>query len=140
MGQVFFSSHEVHCEQCCEKHHRDGKTTYYHQMLGAALVHPDIKAVIPIAPEPILKQDGKKKNDCERNASKRLLSDIRREHPHLKLTIIEDALASNAPHIRHIKSLGMNYILGVKPKDHKFLFDWMTISKQKSSKKQIKMV
>ena len=124
-GTGYFSSREVHCDSCCEKHHRDGHITYYHQMLGAVLVHPDLKEVIPFAPEPILKQDGKTKNDCERNASKRLLDDFQREHPHLKIIVIEDGLASNAPHIQKIIGLGMHFILGAKPKDHKFLFDWV---------------
>jgi hypothetical protein len=31
-------------------------------MLGAAIVHPDFKEVIPVFPEPILKQDGESKN------------------------------------------------------------------------------
>jgi len=43
-------------------------------MLGVVLVHPDDKRVFALAPEPILKPDGKKKNDCERNAAKRLLT------------------------------------------------------------------
>jgi hypothetical protein len=124
-GTGFFSSHQIHCEHCCEKHHRDGSITYYHQMLGGALVHPEIKAVIPIAPEPILKQDGQTKNDCERNASKRLLSKFRLEHPHLKIIILEDSLASNAPHIRHLQELRLSYILGAKQSDHKFLFNYV---------------
>ena len=124
-GTGFFSSSKVHCDHCCEKHHRDGRTTYYHQMLGAVLVHPDCKEVFPLAPEPISKQDGARKNDCERNAAKRLLKDIRREHPHMKFIVIEDALASNAPHIRLLKELKCKYILGAKASDHTFLFDWV---------------
>ena len=124
-GTGYFSSPEIHCDQCCEKHHRDGRTTYYHQLLGAVLVHPDCREVFPLAPEPILKQDGARKNDCERNAGKRLLKDIRREHPHLKLIVVEDALASNAPHIRLLRDLKYRFILGTKQKDHKFLFDWI---------------
>jgi hypothetical protein len=124
-GSGYFSSSKVHCAQCGEKHHRNGTITYYHQMLGAVLVHPERKEVIALAPEPILKQDGAKKNDCERNAAKRLLVDLRREHPHLKLIVIEDALASNAPHIRLLKELGLRFILGAKPADHTFLFDWV---------------
>jgi len=124
-GTGYFSSNEVHCDQCCEKHHRDGRTTYYHQMLGAVLVHPDCPEVFPLAPEPILKQDGSRKNDCERNAAKRLLADTRREHPHMKFIVIEDALASNAPHIRQLQALNYRFILGAKPKDHTFLFDWV---------------
>jgi hypothetical protein len=124
-GTGYFSSKTIHCKHCCEKHHRDGTTTYYHQALGAVLVHPDHKEVFPFAPEPILKQDGAKKNDCERNAAKRLLTDLRREHPHLKLCVIEDGLASNAPHIRLLQELNYRFILIAKPSDHKFLFDWV---------------
>ena len=28
-GTDYFSSHQVHYEQFCEKHHREGKMTYY---------------------------------------------------------------------------------------------------------------
>lgn len=122
-GTGQFSSEEVHCDNCCEKHHRDGTVSYYHHMLGAALVHPDHKVVIPLAPEPIVKGDGDTKNDCERNASKRLLTDLRREHPHLKILIVEDGLASNFPHLSLLDTLKMNYIIGVKPGDHKYLFN-----------------
>jgi hypothetical protein len=131
-GTGYFSSKTVHCKHCGEKHHRDGSVTYYHQMLGAVLVHPEHAEVFPLAPEPIRKQDGAKKNDCERNAAKRLLSDLRRAHPHLKLIVIEDALASNAPHIRHLQALGLRFILGAKQSDHGFLFDWVETSEQTS--------
>jgi len=124
-GTGYFSSPEVHCENCCQKHHRDGKVTYYHQMLGAVLVHPDQREVIPLAPEPIMQQDGARKNDCERNAAKRLLTELRREHPHLKLIVVEDGLASNAPHIRLLQGLDLGFILGAKQTDHTFLFDWV---------------
>jgi len=124
-GTGYFSSPTVHCVHCGEKHHRDGTVTYYHQALCAVLVHPDIREVIPLAPEPIVKQDGSTKNDCERNAAKRLLEDFRREHPHLKMIVVEDALASNGPHIRLLQQLDLRFILGVKQADHKFLFDWV---------------
>lgn len=124
-GTGQYSSNKVHCKNCCEKNHRNGEITYYHHMLGAAIVHPDEKVVIPLAPEPITKKDGKQKNDCERNAAKRLLKDFRREHPHLKALIIEDALAANQPHLELLESLNMKYVIGVKQGDHGFLFDWV---------------
>lgn len=124
-GTGQFSSKSVHCENCCEKHHRNGDTTYYHHMLGAVLVHPNHKEVIPLAPEPIVKGDGTTKNDCERNASKRLLTDLRREHPHLKVLVVEDSLASNFPHLSLLDSLKMNYVIGAKRGDHKYLFNWI---------------
>ena len=124
-GTGQYSSEQVHCKNCCEKKHRNGKITYYHHMLGASLVHPDKKVVIPLAPEPIVKGDGATKNDCERNASKRLLQDFRREHPHLKVLIVEDGLASNYPHLSLLDELKMGYLVGVKSGDHAYLFDWI---------------
>jgi len=129
-GQFF--SEKVHCKNCLTKHHKDGRVTYHHQMLGAVLVHSDKKAVIPIYPEPIERQDGINKNDCERHASKRLLEDLRREHSHIKIMIVEDALAANAPHIKLIEKLSMKYIIGVKPKDHEYLFDWIKNSEKET--------
>lgn len=74
-GTGYFSSKNVHCEACLQRtNHRTGEITYAHQMLGVAIVHPDQKVVIPLMPEPIIKQDGGTKNDCERNAAKRLLA------------------------------------------------------------------
>ncbi len=99
--------------------------SYYHQLLGAVLVHPEQRAVLPLAPAPLMRGDGTSKNECERNAAQRVLTDVRREHPHLKLIVVEDALASNGPHIRLLQSLTLRYILGVKPGDHTFLFDWV---------------
>ena len=123
-GTGYFSSKKIHCESCLQKRNsKTGEITYQHQMLGAAVVHPDRKQVIPLAPEPIIMQDGDNKNDCERNAGKRLLRKIRDEHPNLKLIVVEDGLASNAPHIQQLKSLDMHFILGAKPDDHEHLFE-----------------
>ncbi len=124
-GTGQFSSEKVHCNSCCSKKHRNGKISYYHHLLGAALVHPDQKVVIPLAPEPIVKGDGDNKNDCERNAAKRLLTDFRREHPHLKTLVVEDGLGSNFPHLSLLDSLNIAYIIGAKPGDHQFMFDCM---------------
>ena len=68
-------------------------------MLAGAIVHPDCRAVIPLAPEPIVRQDGQAKNDRERNASERFLEALRREHPHLQVIVVEGGLASNGPHL-----------------------------------------
>jgi hypothetical protein len=123
-GTQYFSSKKVHCDSCLQKKNKKtGEITYSHQMVAAVMVHPDCKQVIPLAPEPIVKQDGDCKNDCERNASKRLLTQIRKEHPNLKLIVVEDGLASNAPHIQLLKNLQMHFILGAKPDDHEHLFD-----------------
>ena len=121
-GTGYFSSKTIHCASCLHKVHRNGSRTYYHQMLGAAIIHPDVREVIPLMPEPIVKQDGTAKNDCERNAAKRFLVKLRQDHPPLKFIVTEDSLSSNAPHIETLHAHGLHYILGVKEGDHTYLF------------------
>ena len=127
-GTGHFSSNRVSCSCCCKKEHSNGTITYYHQMFGVCVVHPDKRNVIPLCPEPILNQDGNKKNDCERNACNRFLEHFRREHPHLKAILIEDGLSSTAPNIRMIEDFDLKYILVAKPGDHKFLFEQLEAS------------
>jgi Transposase DDE domain len=122
-GTGYFSSQQIHCESCLETHHRNGTVTYRHQMLGAALIHPNRREVIPLMPEPIIKQDGTDKNDCERNAAKRLIVKLRQDHPHLKVIVTEDSLSSNAPHIEVLQDHNLPYLLGVKEGDHAYLFE-----------------
>ena len=124
-GTGYFSSNKIHCASCCEKRHQNGSIGYYHQMLAAVMVHPKEKVVLPFAPEPIMKEDGDNKNDCERNAAKRLLQRLRREHPHLKCIVAEDALAPNIPHIKMLKDNKFRFIIGVKPVGNKWIFDWV---------------
>ena len=129
-GTEYFSSKTIHCASCLHKVHRNGSITYYHQMWGAALVHPDQRTVIPLMPEPIVKQDGIGKNDCERNAAKRFMAKLRKDHPHLKFIVTEDSLSSNAPHIATLHAHGLHYILGVKDGDHAYLFEQVQAAEQ----------
>jgi hypothetical protein len=124
-GTSYFSSEKVHCPSCLEKKSRNGNVSYSHQMLGAALVHPDRKEVIPVCPEPIIKQDGDTKNDCERNASRRFFGHFRREHPKLPVIVVADALSANAPLIADLREHDFRFILAIKPGSHAFLFEQM---------------
>jgi hypothetical protein len=121
-GTGFYSSGKVSSPYCMSKKSRNGQTLYYQQMYAASFVRPDCKVVIPVFPEVMTKQDGTSKNDCERNAAQRFYTRFRNEHPHLKVIVVEDALASNAPHIRDLQRLNLRYILGAKPGDHTALF------------------
>lgn len=127
-GTGHFSSGKVSCPQCCTKYHRNNSTTYYHQMFGVCVVHPDRKNVIPLCPELIQNQDGGSKNDCEQNACKRFLENFRREHPHLKAILLADSLSSKAPNIRLIEAVNLKYILGARFGDHKYLFEQIDAS------------
>jgi len=124
-GTGFYSSEKVSSDYCMGKKNKNGNTLYYQQMYAAAFVHPDHKEVIPVFPEMITRKDGAKKNDSERNAAGRFFEEFRREHPHLKVIVVEDGLSSNGPHIRDLQKLDLRFILGAKPGDHQFLFDRM---------------
>jgi len=128
-GTGHFASSNISCPNCCQKKHRDGSVSYYHQMFGVCIVHPDKRNVIPLSPEAIVNQDGNQKNDCERNACKRFLQNFRREHPHLKAILLEDGLSSNAPNIELITEHKLNYLLVAKPGDHQYLFEQLDTSK-----------
>lgn len=99
-------------------------------MLGAALIHPDKRAVIPLMPEPIVQHDGTEKNDGERNAAKRLIVTLRQDHPHLTFMVTEDSLRANAPHIHVLHDHNLHDILGVKEGDHAFLFAHVAAAEQ----------
>lgn len=121
-GSQYFSSYKIHCPYCLEKRLGNGELLYSHQMLGGVIVSPEQKVVLPLFPEPIVKQDGTTKNDCERNAAKRFVEKLRQDHPDLPLVMVEDALSSNAPHIELLQSHNIRFILGVKESDHAHLF------------------
>jgi len=129
-GTEYFSSKTIHCASCLQRVHRNGSVTYAHQLLGAAIIHPDQRAVIPLMPEPIVNRDGTDKNDCERNAAKRFVAKLRQDHPHLKFIITEDSLSSNAPHIATLHDHDLRYILGVKEGDHGYLFHQVKVAEQ----------
>jgi hypothetical protein len=121
-GTGYFSSDKLFSSACLQKTDSSGKVTYYLQMLGAAVVHPERKAVIPLIPEIISRQDGTEKNDCEINASKRFLVKFHKEHPHLMIVVTQDAISPNGPYIRFLKELGYHFIITVKEADHVHLF------------------
>jgi hypothetical protein len=121
-GTGTYSSNCLSSPACMTKVRKDGTETYYQQLLAASIVHPNLKTVIPLFPEMIQKQDGATKNDCERNAARRLIGYIREDHPNLKIIVVEDGLSSNGPHIRDLQEHNLRFILGVKPGDHDLLF------------------
>jgi len=122
-GTGHFSSSKISCADCCEKQHRNGEVEHYHQLLGAVIVHPDKDQVLPLFPEAITRQDGASKNDCESNASKRLLPARREAFPQLPMIVVEDSLSADGPHIKLLKEHKYHYIIVVKPSDQPSLFE-----------------
>jgi len=134
-GVQHFSSKKIHCENCLCRQHKNGEVTYHHSMLCAALVNPSQREVFILGSEPIVKQDGQQKNDCERNAAKRLFSWFSEHYENEKFIFVEDALYANAPHLRQILKNKWEFVVNIKPKSHKKLFTLFETRKQMKSAK-----
>ena len=124
-GSQYHSSECVGCPKCLTKKH--GETiTYQHHVLQAALMHPDLKQVIPIMAEPIQNESGEyKKQDCETNAAKRLLPQLRKDYPKMGLIITGDDLFSRQPMIEAVLKENFHYFFLAKPSSHSHMMNWL---------------
>jgi hypothetical protein len=115
------SSSDAPCPYCLSKEHNNKKgevtsITYHHQALGCVLAHPDHKEVFPLCAEPIIRQDGTTKNDCEQNAAKRLIPIIENLLPQKRYDLLGvfDGLYPNSPFIRLLQKHQIRFIIGIK--------------------------
>jgi len=112
-GTGYFCSNKTNCPHCLVKKLKSGEQ-YYHQLAGACIVHPDKKTVFPIFGEPITRQDGQQKNDCEYNALKRLVPKLYNMLPDRKKLLLLDGLFATGPAIRVILFYKMDFISVIK--------------------------
>lgn len=124
-GTQYFHSQSINCPSCLKTTHKNGEISYSHKVLQAAIMHPDMRQVIPLMPEEIRNTDGNTKQDCEINAAKRLVPKIKKDHPQLGLIIVGDDLFSRQPFISEVLAAGNHYIFVVKPDSHKYLMEWI---------------
>ena len=124
-GTEFFKSEKINCEYCLRKEHKEGVIKYSHQALQGGIMHPDQAVVIPFMPEEICNADGTSKQDCEMNAAKRFIANTRRDHPQLGIIFCGDGLFSKQPIINDVIAQRGHYIFVAKPKDHKYLMEWL---------------
>jgi len=117
-------SKKVKCDCCLVRKHRNGTESYSHSMLTAAVVCPGKREVFVVNNEPIIKQDGETKNDCERNAAKRLFGRLSDTFADQSVVYVMDALYACAPIIKQIVGQGAQakYVVNAKEKGNKHLF------------------
>jgi len=139
----YYSSYELSCGGCLKtkSSHKnkaeasddeiidssdtDKRIRYSHKALQVALMHPNMRQVIPLMPEAMSNSDGTTKQDCETNAAKRLIPKIRRAHPQLGIILTGDDLFSRQPMIEETLAAKMHYIYVAKPDSHKYLMEWL---------------
>jgi hypothetical protein len=90
-------------------------------MLGAAISHPDPRAVIPWMPEPLVQPDGTDNHEGERHATPRFMAKWRQDHPHLTCLVTDDRLSAKAPPIEALQAHGRRDLRGVKDGDQAWL-------------------
>ena len=56
-GVTYFSSTELHCDQCSQRKDAQGTVHYYHSAISPVLVRPGSSQVLPLPPEFITPQD-----------------------------------------------------------------------------------
>jgi len=125
-GTENFCSRKIHCPHCSKRRRSDGGIEYFHSFLGASLVAPDHKKVLPLAPEFIAPQDGSLKQDCERNAAKRWLAKHGPAMAPYRPVYLGDDLFACQPIIREIRDCGGSFILTCKPASHPTIAEYIS--------------
>jgi hypothetical protein len=97
-------SNKVKCAYCLKRQHKNGTVSYSHSMLSGALVCPGRRQVFVVDNEPILKQDGETKNDCEQGAAQRFFARQATVNGHRSMVYVLDALYACAPIVNLIRA------------------------------------
>jgi hypothetical protein len=124
-GTEHFCSRKLHCPRCSTRRRADGGTEYFHAFLGASIVAPGHKQVLPLPPEFIAPQDGAEKQDCERSAAKRWLARQGPAVAHVRPVYLGDDLFACQPIATAIQQASGNFILTCKPASHKTIAEYL---------------
>lgn len=126
-GTWYFSSENIHCENCSIIEHKSGPITYYHSAITPVIVGTGQPYAIPLRPEFITPQDGHDKQDCEIAAGKRWLEKNGASYQNGNATILGDDLYAHQPFCRRVMLYGYHYIFTCKPDSHTHLYQWVEL-------------
>ena len=125
-GVNFFSSEKISCPRCLKRQDRNGTEHFYHSAITPVFVKPGQAQVLPLPPEFIIPQDGSEKQDCERAAAKRWLSQHRQHFDDYSVTYLGDDLYANQPLCQLIVETDRQFFIFVcKPESHEGLYTWL---------------
>ena len=125
-GTECFCSRKIHCPRCSTRKRSDGGTEYFHSFLGASIVAPGHRQVLPLPAEFIAPQDGAEKQDCERNAAKRWLARHGPAVHQLRPVFLGDDLFACQPIAAAVQQQGGNFIFTCKPASHQTITEYLT--------------
>ncbi len=121
-GTEYFSSYALHCANCSARTRRNGQVEYYHSALLPVIVAPGNPRVLPVPLEYIIPQDGYEKQDCERAASKRWVTQHVAQYVGEKALLLGDDLYANQPLCEHILAYQLHFLFVCKPDSHTTLY------------------
>ena len=124
-GTQYFSSNNIHCENCSRQQHQNGTVTYSHSVVTPVIVAPGNNKVIALQPEFITPQDGHDKQDCENAAAKRWLDQYAAYYQFFGVTVLGDDLYCKQPICEKLVDRQLDFILVCKPDSHKTLYQWV---------------
>jgi hypothetical protein len=126
-GTRYYSSNNIHCDNCSQTNHKNDIITYSHSAVLAAIIKPGTNKAISLIPEYITPQDGHEKQDCEIAAAKRWLRAYGPALKSLGVTITGDDLFCHQPlcEILLDKSLALDFILVCKEESHTTLYQYL---------------
>ena len=124
-GTEYFSSQDIHCPQCNHRQHRNGRVTYFHQVVTPVMVKPGCNQVLNLAPEFIHPQDGHEKQDCETAAAKRWIEAHPIGNGDVGVTLLGDDLYCRQPMCQTALDKGYDFIFVCLPTSHEELYEWL---------------
>jgi len=124
-GTEHHGSEAIHCSAYFTRTLANGKTQYDHTAVTPVIVAPGQAAVLPLAPEFVVPQDGQAKQDGEIKAGTRWLQ--RRGAP-LKAwhtTLLGDDRYCHQPFCEQVLAQGGEYIFVYLPGSPPLLYEWV---------------
>ena len=121
---------------CPYKVSKNNVKTYTQSVVEAKLIGSNGFS-ISLVSEWIINEDGKTKQDCEQNATKRLIKKLKAQYPRLPILILLDGLFGNAPMMKIIKENNWEYLIVWKDKTLYSLQD--LVAEHRSTKKTIQV-
>ncbi len=110
-GSGILSFSEKHCERCTHTTSKNGKITYFHNVLEAKLICYNGFS-ISLLTEWIENSEGDyKKQDCEQKAFKRLQKRLNMLYPRLPICITADGLYPNEPFFEICKNNKWSFVV-----------------------------
>ena len=123
-------------EGCPHKVSKNGKVTYHQPVVEAKLVCSNGFS-ISLDTEFVTNSDGREKQDCEYNATVRILKKLKAHFPRLPMMIVLDGLYAKAPIMKAITANDWQF--GMVWKD-KTLFDLQAIVGQKMEQNKLQNI